>query len=770
MTARRSTIGAAFSQTLTRRPRAVSGLLCLAIVAAALWGAGGSVSAASPQPSPSEIGLQASDVPQFTAINPSIESFRNATFGTDQAFIEGLVGSCARLTPLISYFDESGHESTVSVVYGSSQTTGPFPTLSAATAVFTDGSVADAHTASATLADTSFQRCWASDIDVQAGPTTPVTPTTVTALPTPSYGQGTVAFDLHRYVIATFYGHTGDLEVTAIWQGSVVAMLLTQALDTPFPDAMRLSILAGIAKRMNAVEHSTVLQSTSTQSICMAPASASWQPLLTDAEVNAAVGTSLPFAGWANDFTGDFADGSRDCDWDGPLSPGGLPDPGLEVTVTAPFPIGGAQSWYDTSLTGGTEPPQPVLGVGEAAFWSGPAYGVGAGLTALAGNRLVFVSLSAPQGALPQAKQAVLTLSQLVVGRLGGSAPIGVNASCLAQIVLGDGPGWVQSLNAATTKGDQSSQGGLPVSIDLIPTPDATIDFSGAISLQMAPSLDPGAFNFCADGSTLGGSGASYRLQPLWQTRGSDSLDLAISETNGAHFGPFVYSADLATWTQVDPNVTPPGQDLVTCFTCEAITPQWEADPNFVLSLSKDDLSADLTVGKLVVPSSFQGVRLVVSGGGDVSVLDYSNLVLEFTVEKGDLLDDLAKLIKEDPEAATDPEKAEAKAVTEEATQIEDAAQGEVEEVEEGWYGAARSAAETVAKTVASNLQESLISEFTTWLNNLSPADAGDLAQEVPPDELPPDIAAVVDAEASAEFTDTIVELCEEVCAAAAAA
>ena len=67
-------------------------LVCLSVVVISVWGGGGAVSAAAP--SPSQIGLQPSDVPSgWTAVDPSIESLQSG----DTAFLQ-----CAGSTPLIS--------------------------------------------------------------------------------------------------------------------------------------------------------------------------------------------------------------------------------------------------------------------------------------------------------------------------------------------------------------------------------------------------------------------------------------------------------------------------------------------------------------------------------------------------------------------------------------------------------------------------------------------------------------------------------------------
>ena len=93
---------------------------------------------AAADPTPASIGLQASDVPGFTAIDPSIESFQDPNDqGFDQAFIQ-----CASSNSLLSQFD-TGPDATVSTAYGQGQAPLGAPALSVGSAVFTDGSSQD---------------------------------------------------------------------------------------------------------------------------------------------------------------------------------------------------------------------------------------------------------------------------------------------------------------------------------------------------------------------------------------------------------------------------------------------------------------------------------------------------------------------------------------------------------------------------------------------------------------------------------------------------
>ncbi len=154
-----------------------------------------SVAHAATQPAPSVIGLQQSDVPGFAVQDPGNISISDPDDqGPDQAFIQ-----CAQGVPLLSQFD-TGTDATESAVYGQGQNPFGTPELAIASTVFTDGQASDAYSAYKALAGTKFQQCWAASMDQlnQAqGITPPTSPTTVTPLGVPAYGQGSTGFDMN---------------------------------------------------------------------------------------------------------------------------------------------------------------------------------------------------------------------------------------------------------------------------------------------------------------------------------------------------------------------------------------------------------------------------------------------------------------------------------------------------------------------------------------------------------------------------------------------
>lgn len=199
--------------------------------------------------SPQAIGLQPSDVPGFTPIDPSVQNITDPNDeGFDQAFIQ-----CAQNTLLLSEFD-TGPDATESQLYGQGQSTFGNSTLTVGTAVFTDGNAADAYTAYSVLASSSFQNCWASTMDSlnNTQGTTTITPTTVKPLSTPQYGSGSTGFTMDSSFSVSDGDYRAELTESIVDSGSVVTMLLTTAFEATFPDSLRLSVLAAIAQRMGA--------------------------------------------------------------------------------------------------------------------------------------------------------------------------------------------------------------------------------------------------------------------------------------------------------------------------------------------------------------------------------------------------------------------------------------------------------------------------------------------------------------------------------------
>ena len=168
-------------------------LTCLLVVSVSIAIASSNPLGAA-SPSPAEIGIQPSDVPGFSPVDPSELTLRDpADQGLDQAFIK-----CAGSTPLLSEFD-TGVDATVGQLYGEGTNSYGTPTLAVGSAVFTNGNTDDAAAAFSKLSSSSFQQCWGSTYDslnAQGGFPASV-PTTVTSVPTQLYGVGTSSFAMN---------------------------------------------------------------------------------------------------------------------------------------------------------------------------------------------------------------------------------------------------------------------------------------------------------------------------------------------------------------------------------------------------------------------------------------------------------------------------------------------------------------------------------------------------------------------------------------------
>ncbi|HTW10279.1 MAG TPA: hypothetical protein VME46_22435, partial [Acidimicrobiales bacterium] len=209
---------------------------------------------AAPAPTAASVSLQPGDVPaSWSAISSDIENITDPDdWGLDQAF-----RACTVLNSLLNQFD-SGPDATESTVYGSpAQDVFGSPTTSAASVVFSASSRVEAQLAYSFLASPSFQQCWVKTFDylnTEQGITLPVKPSTVAPLATPLWGDNSTGF-----LINTDYelGNTpppiiGPVGVSVIQSGAFVVMLFTFAVDSTFPDAVRLKILSDIAGRLGA--------------------------------------------------------------------------------------------------------------------------------------------------------------------------------------------------------------------------------------------------------------------------------------------------------------------------------------------------------------------------------------------------------------------------------------------------------------------------------------------------------------------------------------
>ena len=207
------------------------------------------LSASAQQPSVAQVGLEPNEVPGFSTIDRSVQTYQDPTdAGVDQAFI-----SCAGSTPLLSEFDQGG-DSTISQVYGQGDNGFGAPALSVASVVFGSNSASDVDAAYAQLASASFQQCWLTTIDslnIAQGSVTPMNPSTLSSLTMPQLGSARTGFVMHWDVSVGSSALTGQFGVSVVETGPYVVALFTLAWGTAFPDATRTSVLEHFVGRIS---------------------------------------------------------------------------------------------------------------------------------------------------------------------------------------------------------------------------------------------------------------------------------------------------------------------------------------------------------------------------------------------------------------------------------------------------------------------------------------------------------------------------------------
>jgi hypothetical protein len=705
--------------------------------------------------------LQAADLPGFSPIDASVETFQDPNDqGADQAFIQ-----CAGSTPLLDQFD-SGSAATVSQVYGKG--TDPFgtPVLSAASAVFTDGSVADAQAAYAALSGSGFARCWAStqdSLNQQEGVTVPSSPSTVGPLTVPPLGAAATGFVINLHYSALGTVVDGSFGVSVVEAGSYVVMLITVGYDTQFPDLLRLAALSRIAGRLGATTRSTT--STTGTTACTAPSPVAPVPLLSDAEVASAVGRTLVYGGWTQTpgaVTGTVDE--RSCTWHGKrLPPGPVAyDLAVDLTVSAPYSVGAARHQFDDEM--GAWQASSFSGIGDAAFWL-PLQDATEGLEVLTGNRIVTVAVTAPGLATGTYRPAELQLAGLAISRLGtggsgASTPPAASvedAVCHLGVHLGVEPKWLHDLNTTMQKA------ALKTRASPLPIPIASWDLPAGMAVNVKPAIDPGAFTFCGVGLTAG------LLRPPWSQQDTTQLQVPQLQSGGgtsAQFGPFVYSAPDGAWTTVDRSATPLDQPLTTQWKTEPDVVHW--DPSAGLTWSTDSLDASVTLAQVTIASVHTEVKLVLEQQSLLTVDLGPTLVLSLQISNKNLVDELGKELAEeggDPNPETAGQTAEQKAADMLSKQAADDVSAEMQLYEQDMLGATGDITAALDKSI----DQQLLAKFSTWFADLeagTPVVQELVDEGVTADEVPVAAESAIEAELAAEgggFLDVVGVACDVV-------
>lgn len=268
----------------------------LAAVIGACLLAGGLVSpSALAAPTPTAIGIQASDVPGYAPVSPTTTSLGSTTLPT-------ALRQCAASDPLLSQFG-TGAAATISGLYGQGE--GPFgvPALLIGTAVFTDGSATDAQRAFTLLASPSLQSCWLTTYPRVTTAITSGLATLLTshesAVPSLSLGANvqTTAFAFDETVSALGQTVKDTVQVTVIHVGAVLTLLFTLSTNETFPESVRASVARSIANRMGA-KPTTPTSEVAKAKACLHPGIPdATSPLLTTKQVDGVVRAKAKFVG-----------------------------------------------------------------------------------------------------------------------------------------------------------------------------------------------------------------------------------------------------------------------------------------------------------------------------------------------------------------------------------------------------------------------------------------------------------------------------------------
>jgi hypothetical protein len=707
--------------------------------------------------------LQLSELPTgWYAVPASAdESLKDANdAGPNQAFIQ-----CAGSTPLLDEFD-SGPDAEVGNLYGYAHDPSGEPELILGSVAFDDGSVSDAEQAMAAFHG-QFPACWAATQDklnTQQGIIVPVKPSTVTPALVSDYGDDTAAFTVY-----SDYGRWGDAyeDIVAIREGATIVMLESDSYGYPFPSDTLAAAIATEAQALSApaqVQH----QGKGT-SACTSPLLSGAAPLATTASVSAAVGAQLTYQGWT-----DFGSGSQanySCQWSGrrvtvPHDPyyRGL---NLYVSVRGPFPIGAAKPQFTTDMKQWGVA-APSSGIGQGYFFL-PAQDDNQGLEVLCGSAILGVGLSieSPSQLSPHhqieeqlAKAALPQLGSCSVpipppgptsatGPTSPSPPAG-DATCSFTVSPETDPSWVDDLN-------DDFQSHLH---DRLPITVGTINFPGPVYLNFAPGIELTSFDLCASGlvdhltaepdgtsdslifsaqPAVCGNGSGHHVTGGGSQGGVPCAPRSGAEIDGeSTFGQFEYDGDSASWTSVDPKVTPPDQSF---------TVEWKPSVSVLSGASgswsaKDGLEANLSLAEIDIASIKATVDLVAAPGVSLEV-DYGpSLSFDVQLSNKSLVQSLGS---EEAEGET-----EEKATKQLTQEIREDAQAAVD-AEDGGFDLGPSPAEIGAKAqdeIGSDVLEALDSWFGSITADSQVAEA--LANE---NILPQDVPA--DAEAAIATTET---------------
>lgn len=372
---------------------------------------------------PSAVGLQANDVPGYSPVAPTLTTLTSTT-------LPAALRQCASGDPLLSQLG-TGPAATISGLYGEGE--GPFgvPALLVGTAVFTDGSAADAEHAFTLLASPSLQSCWLSTYGTITTAITSGLATLVSAsqsaLPALALGGNvqSSAFAFDETVSALGQTVDDSIGITAVHVGTILTVLFTLATDETFPETLRASVARDIAARMGATPTAPVLKLTKTRACRHAGIPTPATPLLKTAQVDAVLHAR-------SRFVGERTRGSSLCVWSDTTSSGSATFGGTrppartttwQVLVDGPLSSADAARTAYESAGAHASLTLEVTHLGDAAeFVSGPSFAPSPWLLVRAER--YFLRFSSPDAADAPTTSAVLQgLATAVLVRLGFTPP-----------------------------------------------------------------------------------------------------------------------------------------------------------------------------------------------------------------------------------------------------------------------------------------------------------------------------------------------------------
>ena len=612
---------------------------------------------------------------------------------------------------------------------------------------------ADATNAVNTLGSTDFWNCSIqnSPNPDQNGQST--SNENVVADPSPGLGdtssEVTLTFDVTN--ADGSYGAVSLNEVAVAVGHSFVDMVFgtTASFTTDIPtnnvptevQQQLVTLTVGRMRNQEAQIEALLSGSTSGTTPCVVPQSPipTTTPLLNESDVSTAVGASFSYVGWTDEpGSGPNNVLVRQCQWTGPMLPAWAPGAtGQEteqvtLSLSAPFGPGGAQAQFSSDMQAWQPGAATVPGLGDNAFTL-PYQDEANALEVLTSDRIITVGIQAPSAQLIQSDHSEVVLAGLVLNHLLGPQkkpppPGAVNGTtggpeskdCGVSTALGVDTKLTQTLNKQINKWDFKH---LPIAAATLTLPRT------GLFLNLGPSFEPGDFTFCSKGI----SAASTHTP--WTDPDST---LGVQGGADASLGPFVYSSELAQWTQLDKS-TPQDQSFTTQFKFD---PSVAFPKGFNVDISKQGLNASFVLSEVVLASGTVGLDLVNDSGKVLTVELGPQLVLDLYVSKKDLVDEIAKTLQEDPQS----EQAAADDVAKQVATDEAAA---IETEGEGFYGMSSS---QIEMSLEQHLDPQLAQDFQSWLKGLTPEspDSVELQNEgVTVDDLPAADAAVFEGDAA---------------------